>query len=314
MALHPQARAVLDRMAQAGVPPVYTMQAAVARAVREQTGNALQMRDVPIGATEDRVIEGPRGPIPLRVFTPVPPASPEPGPGIIFFHGGGFVLCSINTHDVPCRLLANATGFRVVSVDYRLAPEHKFPAGLEDCIAATDWVAANAPELGIDPRRLAVAGDSAGANLATVVAHAARDAGGRPSLAYQLLVYPVVDSAGRWKSREDFAEGYMLETRTMDWFDEHYISSPGDRLDPRVSPLRAADLSNLPPAYLVTAGHDPLRDEGAAYAEALRRAGVPVTHIDYEGMIHGFWNMSGFLDEARASIEAAAAALRRALG
>lgn len=313
MALDTQARALLDRIAQAGYPPLHTHPAPVARQLYEKTSVLLDAKDVPIGSSEDRTIEGPNGPIRIRILRPVE-ASDEPGPAIVFFHGGGFVIGSIESHDVTCRMLCNATGYPLISVDYRLAPEHKFPAGLNDCVAATRWVTANAEALGIDANKIAVAGDSAGGNLAAGVAQASRDSGGQPPVAYQLLIYPVVDPTTETASRVEFAEGYMLEREGIQWFDECYVEKAEDLHHPGVAPLLAEDFSNLPPAYVVTAGFDPLRDEGAAYAEAMKLAGVEVTYIDYEGMIHGFFNMTGVVDQAKTAIESAAEAMKKALG
>lgn len=313
MALDAQARALLDRIEEAAYPPLHTHPAPVARQIYSQTSALFDAKDVPIGSSEDRTIEGPNGPIPIRILRPVEAAG-EPGPAIVFFHGGGFVIGSIESHDVTCRMLANASGYTLVSVDYRLAPEHKFPAGLNDCVTATQWVAEQAADLGVDASRIAVAGDSAGGNLAAVVAQTARDGGGTPPIAYQLLIYPVTDPTRETESRTNFATGYMLEREGIQWFDDCYVNQPEDLHHPGVAPLLAEDFSNLPPAYVVTAGFDPLRDEGAAYAEAMKRAGVDVTYVDYEGMIHGFFNMTGVLDQARAGIEAAAEAMRNKLG
>jgi acetyl esterase len=313
MTLNAQARLLLDRVAEAGYPPLQAHAPEVARAIYAKTSGLLDARGVPIGGSEDRTFEGPGGPLRVRILTPVD-APVGPLPAIVYFHGGGFVIGSPESHDVTCRLLANTAGARLFSVDYRLAPENKFPAAVEDCLAATEWVAANARDLGIDPSRLVVAGDSAGGNLAAVVAQISRDRAGRPPVAFQILIYPVTDASGETDSKRELAAGYMLDRETIDWFHECYASDPADWADPRLSPLRAEDFSKLAPAYVVTAGYDPLRDEGAAYAEAMRLAGVEVTHVDYEGMIHGFFNMTGVIDESRAAIEAAAAAMRRAIG
>lgn len=312
MTLHAQARALLDRVAAAGYPPIQSYPAAVARTLFEKSSGVLDARGVPIGATEDRTIPGPGGPIPIRILTPAG-AGPGPLPCLAYFHGGGFVLGNPRTHDVSCRMLANASGCLVVSVDYRLAPDHKFPAAVEDCLATTQWVAANAGSLGADPVRLAVGGDSAGGNLAAVVAQLARNAGGKPFIAYQLLIYPAVDAFAETESKRTLTDGYMLDRATIDWFNQCYVTEQEEWRDFRASPLRADDLSGLPPAYVITAGYDPLRDEGALYAAALARAGVPSTHVNYEGMIHGFVNMTGVMDQAREAIEAAASALKSAL-
>jgi len=245
----------------------------------------------------------------VRVYRP--DGAAVPAPVVVFFHGGGWVLGSIATHDATCRGLANRTGAVYVSVDYRLAPEHPYPAAPEDCYAATCWVADHAADLGVDPGRLAVAGDSAGGNLAAVVCQMARDRSG-PAIAFQLLIYPVTDlDLDRWPSMEENADGPLLTREGMDWFARHYVGTLPFTGDPYAAPIRAADLSGLPPAYVATAGHDPLRDEGAGYAEALAAAGVTVGYDNFATMIHGF---VGFADvvpaagEARDRIAAALAA------
>ena len=262
-----------------------------------------------VASVEDLEVPGPDGPLPVRVYRP--DGAAVPAPVVVFFHGGGWVLGSIATHDATCRGLANRTGAVYVSVDYRLAPEHPYPAAPEDCYAATCWVVDHAADLGVDPGRLAVAGDSAGGNLAAVVCQMARDRSG-PAIAFQLLVYPVTDlDLDRWPSMEENADGPLLTREGMDWFARHYVGTLPFTGDPYASPIRAADLSGLPPAYVATAGHDPLRDEGAGYAEALAAAGVTVGYDNFATMIHGF---VGFADvvpaagEARDRIAAALAA------
>lgn len=246
----------------------------------------------PVGAIEDRSVPGPAGPIPVRIYSP---SGSGPFAALVFFHGGGFVIGSLDSHDLTCRSLVNATGYKVISVDYRLAPEHRFPAAPDDCFAATQWVAQNAVSLQIDPRRIGVAGDSAGGNLAAVVALMARDRGG-PELFRQVLVYPVADhfAEGRADPHPSYAEnasGYMLTAQSMDHFWQLYLAQPGDSSNPYASPLRARDLTGLPPALVITAEYDPLRDEGERYAQRLREAGVPVELKRFDGMIHGFWGL-----------------------
>lgn len=311
MPLDPQAAQLLKRMKEAGHPPLHTQTPQQARDVYKLTSPILDKADVPIGASKDRTIEGPGGPLPIRIYTPLD-AAEGPLPALVFFHGGGFVIGNIDTHDVSSRLFSNASGFKVVSVDYRLAPEVKFPEPADDCFAATRWVAENAAEIGVDVDRIAVGGDSAGGNLAAVVCLDARGSGG-PNIAHQLLIYPVTDTGIDTASRNDFAEGYFLEKAGMDWFHEQYTSNPEQWANPRCSPLRAESLEGLPPAYVITAGFDPLRDEGRMYAERLQEAGVPTTHVDYEGMVHGFWNMTGVIDMGVTAIEEAAAALKNAM-
>ena len=283
-----------------------SMTAQEVRTLFEQ-GNPPPGEDV--ASVEDLEVPGPDGPLPVRVYRP--DGAAVPAPVVVFFHGGGWVLGSIATHDATCRGLANRTGAVYVSVDYRLAPEHPYPAAPEDCYAATCWVADHAADLGVDPGRLAVAGDSAGGNLAAVVCQMARDRSG-PAIAFQLLIYPVTDlDLDRWPSMEENADGPLLTREGMDWFARHYVGTLPFTGDPYAAPIRAADLSGLPQAHVATAGHDPLRDEGAGYAEALAAAGVTVGYDNFATMIHGF---VGFADvvpaagEARDRIAAALAA------
>jgi acetyl esterase len=263
-----------------------------------------------VAHVEDRAIPGPHGDIPVRIYRPEGDA---PKPTIVYYHGGGWVIGSIESHDGTCRGLADAVDALVVSVDYRLAPEHPFPAPVEDAFAALEWVAEHASELGGDPARIAVAGDSAGGNLSAVTAILARDAGG-PELCFQLLVYPVTDHGCDRPSMTENAEGYFLTAQAMDWFFHHYLGDSAHGADPRVSPLRASDLSGLPPAFVITAEYDPLRDQGMAYAEALAAAGVPVEAQVYEGMFHGFFAMTAMIDGAKVAFDDGVAALRTAFG
>jgi len=320
MALDPQAKALLDLMPP--MPDFSTLDLALARAGMAQEVLSTGEPEA-VAKVENRTIPGPSGDIPIRVYTPQvsrsePQASEDhrageaPFPGLVFFHGGGFVLCSLDSHDGVCRSLANAAGCVVVSVDYRLAPEHPYPAAPEDCYAATQWVAKNGAELGIDVTRLAIGGDSAGGNLTAVTALLARDRGG-PALRFQLLVYPVTDCAFDTASYRENAEGYMLTTGMMRWFWEKYLADPKQGAEAHASPLRAANLANLPPGLCITAGYDPLRDEGEAYAARLREAGADVRTSRYAGMFHGFLSMTAQLDKAREAMAEAAAALRAAL-
>ncbi|MFO7591180.1 MAG: alpha/beta hydrolase [Acidimicrobiia bacterium] len=268
-----------------------------------------------VGSVEDRTIPGPAGEIPVRVFRPrEAPAGPLPG--VVYFHGGGWVICDLDSHDGACRRIANAIGAVVVSVDYRLAPEHVFPAAADDCYAATAWVATRADELGIDAAHLAVAGDSAGGNLAAVVAQMARDLDG-PALAFQLLVYPVIDStatANDHASKSENATGYFLTTAQMDWYRAQYRPPDHAGDHPYLSPHVAESLEGLPPACVVTAEMDPLRDEGEMYGRLLEEAGVPVVVHRAEGMFHGFFNMDTVLDGAKQAQDVAFTAMRSALG
>jgi acetyl esterase len=264
-----------------------------------------------VGNVEDREIPGPEGNIPVRIYTP---EGNGPFPVLVFFHGGGWVIGNIETHDVVCRSLTNQAGCITVSVDYRLAPEHKFPAAPEDCYAATQWVVANAVTFNGDLARVAVGGDSAGGNLAAVVALMARDRGG-PKLVYQLLIYPATDYyLPGTQSIKDNAEGYFLTRDDMIWFIDHYLSGEEDTKHPYAFPLKAGDLSGLVPAMVITAEFDPLRDEGEMYAFQMQQAGVAVTARRYDGTIHGFVSLSGMIDLGKQALADAAAGLRSAFG
>jgi acetyl esterase len=260
--------------------------------------------------TYDRTIPGATGPRRARVYTPRS-RSGAPAPCLVFFHGGGFVVGSIESHDGACRALASRADMVVVSVDYRLAPEHKSPAGLEDAIAATRWVLANTASLGVDPTAVAVGGDSAGGNLAAGVSIATRDDELRP--AFQLLVYPATDATLSFPSHKHFGTGFFLPEQQIKWFLSNYLPEPEFARDPRASPFFAPDVSRTPPALVVTAGFDPLRDEGNAYAEKLRAAGVDVQHVCAEGMMHGFFNTAGKLREPARLLDMVAARLAHAL-
>jgi acetyl esterase len=266
----------------------------------------------PMGRIEDLTIPGPEGQIPARLYVSLSAPSP-PQPLIVYYHGGGWVIGDLETHDGLCRFLADYSGCRVLSVDYRLAPEHPFPAPVEDSVAAFTWAAEHAGDLGADPARIAVAGDSAGGNLAAVVCLQAREAGG-PQPAMQVLLYPVTDSVGGHASRDTFAEGFLLTRRDMDWFEGHYLPDGCDHDDPRVSIMRASNVSNLPPAYVATAGFDPLRDEGEIYATRMREAGVKVALQRHRGLIHGFANLTAICPSARSAMFEVAGALRMGLG
>lgn len=306
MALDSHVKALLDQMAALKLPKSWEVGPQAARAAMKMS--IFRKGNTPIGKVEDRSIPGPCGEIGVRIYTPINTSSNVLS-GLVFFHGGGFVLGDLDTHDDLCRVLTNESGFRVISVDYRLAPEHPFPAAVDDCFAATKWAVENAAMLGIDPRRFAVGGDSAGGNLAAVVSQLARDGG--PEIAFQLLIYPVAQlGAPDTPSMRENAKGYFLEKEGMEWFTRLYAPDKDSRHDPRLSPLQAKDLGGLPPAYVITAGFDPLRDEGRDYAYALDKAGVPVTYVNYPGMVHGFFSMRRFIPKAREAIAAAAAALR----
>ncbi|MEV8443369.1 alpha/beta hydrolase [Actinosynnema sp. NPDC051121] len=288
--------------------PLYTLSIEQARAadlaaIRAAAGAGEAVRHV-----TDRHLPGPGGDLPIRIYRPVDAAGSLPT--LVYFFGGGWALGSIETSDEICRALANAVPCQVITVGYRLAPEHKFPAAVDDCRTAVAWIAAHAAELGVDPDRLAVAGDSAGGNLAAVVT---LDRGG-PALAAQVLVYPNTDHRGDTESMRENDDPAAFNRRSVAWYWGHYLASPDDGRDPRASPLLAEDLTGLPPALVITAEHDPLRDEGERYAERLRAAGVPVIATRYAGVAHGFFAMSGVVDAAREARAEVAAFLRTHLG
>ena len=319
MPLAPETQAIVDVM-ESTWPDLRTTPAAdVRRLVRETTAAA--RRDGPppteVARVEDRTAPGPGGDIPVRIYWPqTPQADARSLPLVVFFHGGGWVICDLDTHDETCRTLANGSGAIVVSVDYRLAPEDRFPAAAEDAYAATVWAAEHAAELGADASRLGVAGDSAGGNLAAVVPLMARDKGG-PPLRFQLLIYPVTDvspARNDYPSKSDNGTGYFLTTEHMEWYRDKYLPEGDDGSAPYISPVRAADFAGLPPALVITAEYDPLRDEGETYARKLKEAGVPADVERCAGMFHGFFGLPMVLDGARAANERAAAALRDALG
>ncbi len=311
--LHPQARALLDLIAQRGVPPTHTLAPAEARAIYRDRRAFTQPEPPPVASVREPRAPGPRGEIPLRLYRPLGTPDDRVLPALVYYHGGGWVIGDLDTHDTLCRELANHSGCAVVSVDYRLAPEHRFPAAVDDAVAAARWVRANAAALKLDAQRIAVGGDSAGGNLAAVVAIAARDAGEAP-FAYQLLIYPATDQHRSAPSHERNGEGYLLTRDTMAYFSGHYLPEPRDYADWRASPLLHPDHSRLPPALVLTAGYDPLRDEGIAYAHKLSAAGSRATHVSFERQIHGFILMGRVLDEANDAVRLCAAALREALG
>ena len=303
MPLDPQAKQILDMMAAAGMG---NLTEGTAQEVRARSEAMPRIPGPEVAAVADHKIAGPLGDIPVRVYTPEGVGAK---PAIVWFHGGGWVIGSVDGSDGSVRGLANATGCVMVSVDYRLAPETKFPGPAEECFAATKWVAENAAMLGVDASRIAVGGDSAGGNLAAAVAQMAKARGG-PGLGFQLLVYPVTDFAFDTPSYTENAEGLLLTQEGMRWFWDHYLSSPADGANPMASPARATDLSGLPPAHVITAEFDPLRDEGEAYAAKLRAAGVAATCTRYDGMIHGFFGMTAAVDKAKEAVAESAARVR----
>ena len=305
--LYPEVRALLEANEAAGAAAVENLSPEEARQAALDALKAVAGQPEDVGRVEDLSIPHPARPIPIRVYTP---AAEGPFPCLVYFHGGGWVLCDLDTHDAVCRAISKRAGAVVVAVDYRLSPEHKFPAAVEDCYAATEWVAANAARLGVDPRRIAVGGDSAGGNLSTVMCLKSRDEGG-PALALQVLVYPVTNLASfDTPSYREFAEGYYLTRAEMEWFRGHYLARIEDAQSPYASPLLAPDLHGLPPALVITAECDTLRDEGEAYARRLADAGVEVACTRYGGMIHPFFSLGAVFSSGRRAIEQVAAAVR----
>lgn len=308
-ALDPDVLLVLDMIRLAGRPPFEQLTPAEAREAYMKSRAILQPEPEPVAEARDLAAPGPHGPIPLRLYRPQGGAAPLPG--LIYYHGGGWLLGGIDSHDVVCRRFANAARCVVVSVDYRMAPEHKFPAAVDDCAAATGWAIGQAAALGMDPARVAVGGDSAGGNLAAVMALMARD-GALPRLAYQLLIYPATDMTMTTVSSQTVGPGVPLTSATMKWFIDHYMRGPEDRIDWRASPIRAASVAGTAPALVLTAAADPLRDEGIAYAARLEREGVRTTAIHLTDQIHGFLSMGKVIRAADTAIDMMAASLRRA--
>lgn len=300
MAVDAGLQLILDLMSKAGLERTTY---GTPQELRERTASLRTLRPGPdgphpIGSSSDITLPGPGGELPARVYRP---AAEMPLPTVVFFHGGGFVSCDLDTHDEQCRLICAAVGAVVLSIDYRLAPEHPFPAAVEDCVTATRWAREQVATLGGDPARIAVAGDNAGGNLAAIAALVCRK--DDPPLAAQLLIYPITDLGRDFPSMHENATGFLLTLEDLRWFTGHYLVDATQAADPLASPLRAGDLSGLPPALVVTAQYDPVRDQGIAYADALRDAGVPVIHRSYDGFIHGFFGM-GLLSPAVAAAAA----------
>ena len=311
--IHRQARALLDLIAERGLPTMQSLSPVEARLFYRDR-RALTQPDPPaVAEIAELSAEGPHGAIALRLYRPTHRSdSPAPLPVLVYFHGGGWTIGDLDTHDVLCRQLANGSHCAVVSVDYRMGPEHRFPAAVDDCLAATYWVRRHAESLGLDASRLAVGGDSAGGNLAAVVAILARDAKDLP-IAYQLLIYPATDMRRGHASHTTNGRGYLLEAATIAYYHDHYIDDAAHDLDWRASPLLQSDLGHLPPALVLTAGFDPLRDEGLDYADALVAAGNRATYVCFERQIHGFITMGRVLDEANTAVALCAAEVERAL-
>ncbi len=307
MPLDPQVQGLLNEFAAMGGPPIHELSVEDARAVSEEM-KAMSGEPIEVGSVRDITIPVDGAEIGARVYSP--PGS-GPHPVVMFFHGGGWVICSLDTHDNLAREICRDAEAVVVSVDYRMAPEHRYPTAAHDCFAATKWVADNAASLGADAGRLAVCGDSAGGNLSAVVSQMARDGGG-PTISYAALIYPAVDMTRKGGSLDENASGYFLETDGMHWFMNHYITET-ERSETMASPLLHADLSGLPDCFIATCEYDPLRDEGEAYGDALRANGVHVESKRYDGLIHGAANMTGVLEGGRRLVADVAAHQRKAL-
>ena len=318
MAVDPKVRRLIEAMATAFPPPDESMTADDMRAIIKKGGHVINVDQEAVGKVENTTVPGPFGDTAIRIYRPLGQGDSDSGnrgappPVLMFFHGGGWVVCDLDSHDDLCRALTNASGCVVVAVDYHLAPEYPFPQPLEDCYAVTAWVAAHAGELGIDAARIAVFGDSAGGNLAAAVCLMARDKGG-PRIAFQVLVYPVINHDFTTYSHQHPNEGYFLKTDEVQWYWRRYLADEADGANPYASPLRASDHSRLPPALIVTAENDPLRDEGEAYGAALQAAGVDATVSRYDGMFHSFFSFLNDLEPAQEAKREIGAALRQAL-
>ncbi len=306
MPLDPQVQILMDQMAALNAPPIHTLTPELVRmGIKMQLANDTNEPEF-VAQVVNKTIPGPVSEIPVRIYTPT---GSGPFPVLVFFHGGGWVICDLDTHESLCRSLCNGANCVVVSVDYRLAPEHKFPAAPEDCYAATQWVAGHAAEINANSGKIAIGGDSAGGNLTAVVAQMARYQGG-PNLALQLLNYPATDFTFDGPSIHENGQDYFLTIDDMNWFMNHYLNNDADKKDPQASPLQSANLRGLPPALVITGEYDPLRDEGETYGKRLKEAGVPVTISRYNGVIHGFLSLEPFTDKGKQAREECAQALR----
>ncbi len=316
MALDAQTKAILDAAEEAGAPALHELGVDGARAALREMTFQLDAPKTEVARREERTIPGPAGEIPVRLYWPEAPDKTAPKPVLLLFHGGGWTIGDMDTHENVCRYYCAHGDLIVLNVGYRLAPEHKFPAGVEDCFAAVTWASEHAAEIGGDARRIAVTGDSAGGNLSAVVCQMAKARGG-PEIAFQALIYPATDMRASaydtYPSRTAFSEGYFLTRGDMDWLADMYFNSAADAEDPRVSPMLTEDLSGLPPALVVTAGFDPLRDEGKAYADRLAAAGVAVEYKCFDTTIHGFFSFSGALDAGKKGLALTTDRLRQAL-
>ena len=310
MPLDQSAKQVLETTAQAiaaGGKSLDQCTPAEARDMMLRSRAVFGQPPIDVHKVEPIAIDGPHGQIPARLYRPADEALPGV---LVYFHGGGFVIGDLDTHDAVCRQLAVDGGFGVLAVDYRLGPEFRFPAAVDDSFAAMEWIAGRSAELGFEPDRVAVGGDSAGGNLAAVCCLMARERQG-PKICFQALLYPLMDMYRKTESQAELTE-YVLTEGVQEWFQKHYLNSPADRDDWRASPLRAADHANLPPAFVMTAGYDPLRDEGYDYAQRLKAAGVAAKYVCFDGQIHGFLTKGKVIPEALEAINLAAMAVRRA--
>ncbi|MDB5859645.1 MAG: alpha/beta hydrolase fold-containing protein [Ramlibacter sp.] len=310
--LHPQAQALLRLIEEKGVPPTHTLTPAQARAWYRERRTFTQPDPPAVGAVRDLEARGPAGPIPLRSYRPMGSAEGDVLPVLVYYHGGGWVIGDLDTHDVLCRQLCNQSGCAVIAVDYRMGPEHRFPAAVDDALATARWVRANAAALKVDATRMAVGGDSAGGNLAAVVALAAREAGDLP-IAFQLLIYPATDQRRNAPSHTSNGQGYLLTRDSITYYHDHYIPDPAQDLDWRASPLLHENHAGLPPAFVLVAGYDPLHDEGVQYAQALSAAGSRAALVNFERQVHGFIVMGRVIDEANVAVQLCSAQLRQAL-
>jgi acetyl esterase len=310
--LHPQARALLNLIEEKGLPPTHTLTPAQARHWYRERRFVTQPQPPEVALVRELRATGPLGDVALRLYRPLGSTAGQLLPVLVYYHGGGWVIGDLESHDTLCRELANGSGCAVVAVDYRMGPEHRFPAAVDDALAATRWVRANAASLQLDASRMAIGGDSAGGNLAAVVAIAAREAGDLP-IAFQLLIYPATDMRRGAPSHQSNGQGYLLTSDTITYFHDHYIDDARHDLDWRASPLLQPDLSRLPPSFILTAGYDPLRDEGLQYAQALTQAGSKAALVCFERQIHGFITMGKVLDEANVAVSLCASQLRQAL-
>ncbi|MDF2367432.1 alpha/beta hydrolase [Sneathiella sp.] len=309
MVLDPQAKWVLDIAEEKGLPPLDELTPDEAKAAYEERALTLTFKDVDIGKTMDVDIPGPNGNVPIRIYHPVGMTTPLPV--LVYYHGGGWVIGSRDTHDSLCRLIANSGPFVVVSVDYRMGPEAPFPAAVQDSVAALNWTASNIADYNGDPDRIAVGGDSAGGNLSAVVCLVAREENTYMPT-FQWLIYPATSMDMTTPSHEKFAEGYFLTRSMMEYFQGHYLKNEADKKDWRASPLLAESLAGLPPALIQTAGFDPLQDEAIAYAERMSKEGSEAKHTHYEGMVHGFINLGSVIDKSTDCVNEGVAALRDA--